>query len=262
MICREQDGAFVMMKQHEHGELSGVLAEWIKEERGLGEYRREEVLRAVAEHDRGWIDLDETPFWNDAADAPYTFFDFPLVPKLTFYQRGLNEIEADTPYGALLCSLHFDRLIDISGEDYPELTVYQEHEKARRARIRHELEATAPIGESELRYDSHLLQFCDDLSLYLGLNKPGSTKAEGHPWWRDGFSGSEDFSFTSGQRITATWKDEGTLILNPFPFRRQLEVSFKQRRVQRSVIKEKGIASAYKEAPEEEVHLVLTGPEQ
>lgn len=143
-----------MVKQHEHGRLAGEFAQWFKEEHVPEGNRRAEVLRAVSNHDRGWIDLDETPFWNDAAGAPYSFIDFPVVPKLTFYKRGLNEIEADTPYGALLCSLHFERLIEVSGEECPELSAYLKDEEERRARIHRDLEKNQPIGEGELYYDA------------------------------------------------------------------------------------------------------------
>lgn len=258
MICREQTKAFVMVKQHDHGLLSGKLAVKFKAEHVPAEGRRDEVLRAVSNHDRGWIDLDATPFWNDAEQAPYSFIDFPVVPKLTFYSRGLDEIEADTPYGALLCSLHFERLIEISGEDYPELTVYQEQEEERRARIRRDLEQSSPLGEDELYYDARLLQFSDDLSLYMALNEPGSPKSEEHPWWADGFSGTEDFSFTSGRRIIAEWKDSTTLMLDPFPFTETFEVSFMLRKVLKSAVAAKGLARAYSETPEEECRILVS----
>lgn len=264
MICREQDGAFVMVKQHEHGRLAGEFAACFKEEQVPESKRRAEVLRAISNHDRGWIDLDETPFWNDAEGAPYSFIDFPVVPKLTFYRRGIDEIEADTPYGALLVSRHFERLIEVSGEESPELTGYLKDEAERRARIHRELEQSAdPIGEAELYYDARLLQFSDDLSLYLALNEPGSPKSAEHPWWTDGFSGSEDFSFTSGRVITAEWQDASTLLLDPFPFTREVEAVFKLRRVSRREIADKGIARAYRGTPEEECRITVTGrPEE
>ncbi|MEK5491153.1 DUF3891 family protein [Paenibacillus sp. FSL R7-0297] len=258
MICREQDGAFVMVKQHEHGLLAGEFAKWFKEEHTPAEGRRAEVLRAVSNHDRGWIDLDETPFWNDAEGAPYSFIDFPVVPKLTFYRRGIDEVEADTPYGALLCSSHFERLIEVSGEECPELTQYLQDEADRRARIHRELEQSRPIGEGELYYDARLLQFCDDLSLFLALSEPGSPESEKHPWFAGGFSGSEDFSFTSGKAIQAEWQDKSTLILDPFPFTKDVGICFKQRRVSRKDIKLKGIAAAYRETPEEECRITVT----
>lgn len=260
MICREQDEAFVMVKQHEHGRIAGEIAAAFRLEQVPAGHRREEVLWAVANHDRGWIDLDETPFWNDAEGAPYSFIDFPVVPKLTFYRRGLNEIEEVTAYGALLCSKHFERLIVVSGEDTPELTAYLEDEEQRRSRIQRELEQRRPIGEEELYYDARLLQFCDDLSLYLVLNEPGSPEAAEHPWFKDGFSGSEEFGFTMGRAITAKWRNERELELDPFPFAESVQVSVTQRRVLKREIAAKGIAQAYAESPEEQVLCTLTGP--
>lgn len=252
-----------MVKQHEHGRLAGEFAGKFREEQVPESSRRAEVLRAISNHDRGWIDLDETPFWNDAEGAPYSFIDFPVVPKLTFYKRGIDEIEADTPYGALLCSMHFERLIEVSGENSPELAAYLKDEEERRARIHRELEQTRPIGEGELYYDARLLQFCDDLSLYLALNEPGSPKSKEHPWWKDGFSGSEDFSFTLGRVITAQWRDESTLMLDPFPFTGDVEVSFPLRRVSRQAAVSKGIARAYSEALDEECRITVTSmPEE
>ncbi|WP_379159216.1 DUF3891 family protein [Paenibacillus sp. sgz5001063] len=257
MICREQDGDLIMLKQQEHGLLAGKFAEWFKEQHVPAEGRRAEVLWAVSNHDRGWIDLDHTPFWNDTEGAPYTFIDFPLVPKLTFYRRGLDEIEAHTPYGALLCSSHYERLIEVSGEDSPELTAYLKYEEERRARIHRLLESSKPLAEGELYYDTRLLQFCDDLSLYLGLSEPGSLKSEEHPWFRDGFSGSEDFSFTSGRLISAEWQDKTTLLLDPFPFTENVHVSFKLRRVSKKDVKDKGIALAFSSTPEEDCWITV-----
>ncbi|MNP44881.1 hypothetical protein D3C76_1387630 [compost metagenome] len=120
-----------------------------------------------------------------------------------------------------------------------------------------------PIGEDELFYDARLLQFCDDLSLYMALNRPGSPKSEEHPWWKDGFSGSEDFKFTSGRVITAEWKNEAALMLEPFPFTREVECVYKLRKVSRQEIADKGIARAYHEAPEEECRImVIARPEE
>ncbi len=90
MICREQAGKFVMIKQHDHGLLAGKFAARFHMEQVPRKRRLDEVLYAIGNHDRGWIDLDEAPFWNDTAKAPYSFIDFPVVPKLTFYRWGLD----------------------------------------------------------------------------------------------------------------------------------------------------------------------------
>lgn len=72
MISREQDESFVMVKQHEHGRVAGEFALHFKEEQVPAGKRQEEVVWAISNHDRGWIDLDETPFWNDAVERTRT----------------------------------------------------------------------------------------------------------------------------------------------------------------------------------------------
>jgi hypothetical protein len=110
MIMVEYDQHFSMITQHDHARLSGdIAADW-DPEFFSGSYYKQEVLHAIYEHDRGWIDLDDTPFWNDKADAPYTFMDFPLGPKLVFYQKGVDEVKSKAPmrrYYVACIILHF-----------------------------------------------------------------------------------------------------------------------------------------------------------
>jgi len=47
-------------------------------------------------------------------------------------------------------------------------------------------------------------------------------------------------------------------MLDPFPFKKTLEVSFMLRRVSKADISKKGIARAYSETPEEECRIVIT----
>ncbi len=162
-----------------------------------------------------------------------------------------------TPYGALLCSLHFERLIEISSESSPELTVYLQEEEKRRSRIHRELEASgAAAFEAELYYDSRLLPFCDDLSLYIGLNEPGTPKSQEHPWWKNGFSGTGKFDFTGGRVITAEWRGT-TLLLDPYPFTESFEVTLSVRRVSRSGAVSQGLAAAYSSTPETVISITL-----
>ncbi|AIQ14261.1 DUF3891 family protein [Paenibacillus durus] len=223
MICREQDEKFVMIKQHDHGLLAGEFAARFRIEQVPRKRRLDEVLYAIGNHDWGWIDLDE--------------------------------IEAVTPYGALLCSLHFERLIEISGESSPELTLYLQEE--RRSRIHRELESSgAATFEAELYYDSRLLQFCDDLSLYIGLNEPGTPKSQEHPWWKNGFSSTGEFDFTGGRVITAEWRGT-TLLLDPYPFTESFEVTLPVRRVPRSGAVSRGLAAEYSDTPETAITITL-----
>lgn len=257
MICREQDETFVMIKQHDHGLLAAEFAARFWKDEAPLKHRRDEVLYAIANHDRGWVDLDETPFWNDTAKAPYSFIDFPVVPKLSFYRRGLDEIEAATLYGGLLCSNHYERLIEVSGERSPELTIFLEEEEQRRSRIHRELERRGePVSGDELYYDSRLLQFCDDLSLFIGLHEPGTKTEDIHPWFKEGFSGTEEFAFTGGRVITAQWKGT-SLLLDPYPFTGSFDVTLPLRRVARSEAAVTGLSAAYARTPDSPVTVTV-----
>ncbi|MDT2191313.1 DUF3891 family protein [Paenibacillus larvae] len=104
MIVYEREHDFVMTRQDDHARLAGM---WIPYWKRFYGDRREEMHLSVTEHDRGWIDLDETPLWNDAEDKPYTFIDTPVLLRLAFYTKGLDKVQSKSPYAALINSLHF-----------------------------------------------------------------------------------------------------------------------------------------------------------
>jgi hypothetical protein len=59
-----------------------------------------------------------------------------------------------------------------------------------------------------LDHNFRLLQLCDNLSLFVCLNEPGSND---HPWYKNGFS-------FEGERFEPIWEDDHTLRLDPNPF--------------------------------------------
>lgn len=245
MICRERKEDWVMIRQHDHGVLAGQFAKAFNSISFRSSKRWEEAIFAVTEHDRGWIDLDDMPFWNDAQKAPYTFIDLPLATKLAFYRRGLDEIESTSLYAALICSLHFENLLNQADLEHPTLTKYMQHEQKRRDHIQLLLGGTELVVEAELTYDLHVLKFCDDLSLYLCLNEPGIAKEHEHPWFRDGFAVSNQFDCTHGEMIQGFWKDQSTVELTNFPFDSAFLIKLPCRYVFKTDIQKMGIVEAF-----------------
>ena len=68
------------------------------------------MILAAREHDRGWIELDSAPFWNDYSQSPYSFRDFPLRPRFVFYRKGIEEVREKNVYAGLLCSMMYTEL--------------------------------------------------------------------------------------------------------------------------------------------------------
>lgn len=195
----------MLVEQHHHGLVSGEFARHWAAEISI----REAALYAIANHDVGWRELDETVRWNDETGRPYSFLDYPAGPKLRAYANGLDHIQARSAYAAYLCSMHYGSFVrDVQRE--PEVS-FREAEAARRRGI----EAT--LSEEEiggLGYDFRLLQLCDDLSLFVCLNEPGRND---YPHYKDGFE-------FMGARFEPVWEDERTLRLAPNPFSEDLGI--------------------------------------
>ncbi|KXZ03032.1 DUF3891 family protein, partial [Bacillus cereus] len=183
MIFREKnEKESILIRQHDHGFLAGEIAKHIKEDFFEDKTYLKETVDAIYEHDRGWIELDKVPILNDAKNIPYTFMDCPSPLRFVFYTIGLNEIENSNPYGALLCSKHF--LSFPLNEEDEEMMSFYKHELERQKRILKTL-----TKEQFAMFDKHyrLLKFCDELSLYVCMNKPGVKKKDEIDLFKDGF---------------------------------------------------------------------------
>lgn len=244
MIVYERPGDFVMIKQHDHAQLSAEIAKHVNQSVFLDPSRREDVLYSILEHDRGWIDLDDVPIWNDHVHSPYSFMDFPSLLKLAFYKKGIDEVEQENRYAALLCSLHFVSFFD--GDEAQATQQFVRHEKARQEKIKLEEGIGTRSDEKELELYFNLLQFCDNVSLYVCLNEPGVKKSEELSWYRHGFP--QLFSFLDREKIMPRWVGADKVALSPFPLNRELEASVRIKEVKKVDLAWIGIAQAYEKA--------------
>jgi hypothetical protein len=255
MIVRKTKNGFVLVRQHDHAHLSGQFAEQWKEELFKGKERQEDVIYAVYQHDRGWISLDESPFWNDRDDIPYSFMDFPLTPKLVHYKQGIDEVEENNSYAALLCSLHYTALLDSASA--AKAGNYLSYEKQRQRKLK-ELHIHSTEKEEQLTYHFHLLQFFDRLSLHVCMNEPGVKKSGGFSKYQDGFKNSEYFYFTNGSKIKAEWLDMNHVSVDPFPFQKEFKATFKYKEVTKDAIEQYGIVKAYENTAISEQRFIIT----
>ena len=213
-----------------------------KNEYFFDENRTKEVLLAIHEHDRGWIDLDSSPVWNDKSEKPYSFIDYPLALKISFYKKGLEEVENMSKYAGLLCSLHYTSFIQDPSE--PSVREFWQEEKKRQEQLKKDLQL---VGKSEetLMYHLDLLKFCDYLSLYICLNEPGNNHKI-HPFFRNGFP--QLFAFVTDKPIVAHWSNQETVTLSFSPLKNKVEVNLPYKEVMKDNIEKHGILQAYKDA--------------
>lgn len=197
MIVREKPDFYVLIKQHDHGLISGEFARhWAEKPRPL-----ESTLYAIANHDVGWQALDTAVRWNVESGKPYSFTDYPTEPKLRAYEGGLDLLEVRNPYAACLCSMHYAALVGGSEAE----ASFRESEARRQRKI----ETLMTEEESDnLEHNFRLLRLCDDLSLFVCLNEPGRNE---HPWYKNGFR-------FAGEKFEPIWEDGRILRLDPNPF--------------------------------------------
>jgi hypothetical protein len=219
VIIRETEDEFYMITQHDHAQLSGVLASHFSKPFFKEDPEYESLIFAIYEHDRSWIPLDDTPIWNDRSGVPFSFRDYPLLPKLLAYTHGLNETEQRNSYAGLLCSLHYSSFF--LHNPHPDCIDFYDAETARQHRIRQQIQ----IADSEL-INKHfqLLQLCDDLSLFVCLNEP---------------------TFNNGL-LSARWLSQIDIALTPFPFDNEFKTELRHKRVPKIEIQQHGLEEAYK----------------
>ncbi|PKR77469.1 DUF3891 domain-containing protein [Halalkalibacillus sediminis] len=248
MIVQEYDKYFIMIDQHEHALISGEFAKRWGSQYFIGEDRRSQVELAIAEHDRAWIPLDQSPSWNDEKDAPHSFMDYPTEPKVIYYEKGIDIVQKESLYAGLLSSKHYLSFFDHHSTD-PIISRFISREIDRQNRLIPEI---GEIDQKEMHFHFQLLQFCDDLSLYLCLNEPGVDKADENKMFKDGFRQTFD---KIDSKIIANWKSEEVVLVDPFPFDEPFEVSLPYRKVFKSDINSFGLQEAFEQSKVEHLNI-------
>ncbi|WP_054954749.1 DUF3891 family protein [Paenibacillus dakarensis] len=246
MIIRETEESFVMTAQDEHAHFSEAVAQGFREEWFLGDKYMEDCMLAIREHDRSWIRLDDTPIWNDHAHVPFSFIDYPVLPKLVMYERGVDEVEAMSAYAALLCSMHYASFFkSVQGAGHEAEMEFYHRELARQTRLKLVLQEP---DEMLIARHFQLLQLCDDISLYVCMNKEGVSKEQENPWFKQGFN-----SLVDGQRFIAEWVSRQEIRITPGLFAQEWTAVLRNKHVPKKRIREVGIHAAYQECEWTEV---------
>ncbi|WP_171056215.1 DUF3891 family protein [Paenibacillus sinopodophylli] len=239
LIVYERENSFILIAQHDHARICGDLVAAWKNELFSSEDRREELNLAAYEHDSSWTQLDLLPLWNDAAQAPYSFRDFPGNIRFTFYSKALDCLQETSEYAALLGSILYTTLAERFRNEYT--IPFVEGEFARQSAILERLQLEVKL----LQQHAKALLLCDELSLFVCMEQPGTPRAS-YEWFAEGFSYWFD---RSGQTsMVADWKDEWTIELHPFPFIQSVESVLSYKEVNKSAAAELGIAEAYRKA--------------
>lgn len=244
MIIFEREKSYIMVAQNDHAKVSKEIATNCKDDYFFTSNRTKELLLAIEEHDRGWIELDASPIWNDKTGKPYSFIDYPIDLKISIYKKGLDEVEGMSKYAGLLCSFHYSSFIQDADE--PVVEKFWEEEKQRQDRLSRELGMDDDNLKETMMYHLDLLKFSDYISLYVCLNEPGDNNNK-HPFFQNGFP--QLFLFATDKPIVAYWESKETVLLSFSPLKSETKVKLPFKEVMKDQIKKDGMLQAWKDTP-------------
>ncbi|QXE01753.1 DUF3891 family protein [Terribacillus sp. DMT04] len=216
MIVRKSDKGTILIPQHAHAAISGEIARHWRTDDPESPAQRPEAIMAIEQHDRAWIPLDKMP--KKKPDGGFfSFIDYPIADKLRAYQQGIMEVREHSRYAAILCSRHYCSFFSADTDDQ-RIKAFLERENGLQQADEQTL---SPQERETLAFDQKLLEFCDDVSLYICMNEPGASKKEEVSWFRDGFR--QHFSFAD--KVIGTWVSANQVTLTPSPLQSPLNVS-------------------------------------
>lgn len=243
LIIRQQDNHFVMIEQHEHAQFSGSLFHYLHEKFAPSIEYLHSISYAIFHHDCGWIPFDKAPFWNDELQSPYSFIHFPIAPKTVLYEQGINLVQEKDLYAALLCSEHYTRFLKHHSTDEAEAEEFMRKERTRQKKLKKELQSF-----DEQLFISHyeILQFFDNISLYVCLNEPGVAKEKEHTFFKHGIKLPTTFG---GGKLQLYWVSTEEIIVNKSLFKSEITIALKQKVIAKKAIAMYGLQNAYDFAP-------------
>ncbi|ADY50737.1 hypothetical protein Pedsa_0151 [Pseudopedobacter saltans DSM 12145] len=240
MIVRESKDTFTLIAQHDHATLSGEMFMMLKRDFVSAEHY-ESLSFAIFQHDRAWQVPDSAPIWDDLRQKPFDFNTYPEELKVSFYKNGIDQVDRVNSYSALLCSKHYSSFYQHSTDEIGRS--FYEREIQRQKHLMGKLK----VHKDFLDYQLRILKFCDDLSLYVCMNKVGASKVEEIDLFKKGFDNSELFNDRNDTKIVASYVDRKTISFNVSPFSKRFDVKVPVKVVRKERIAETGLLQAYKE---------------
>ena len=99
-----------LVKQVDHGELAGQIANAWGNESFDPPTHRESTCNAAAKHDEGWRSWDDRPAMNDKEARPLHFLEIGMEDHIPLYRSGVDAVTALDEYAGLLVGMHWTGL--------------------------------------------------------------------------------------------------------------------------------------------------------
>lgn len=157
---RRSGGELALVCQGDHARLAADLLALFRLPELADHPRRDALLRAVADHDNGWWEVDAAPRVDPTTGAPVDFLGLPDELRRELWERGVARFAPEDPGRAAQIAAHFLRLFGARAGD-PHWGPLLERQREGLVAL---LEASGRTP-AELAADDRWLELADQLSL-------------------------------------------------------------------------------------------------
>jgi len=236
MIRRDDGEDFLLIAQHDHALVAGVLAEQFGNERFAKPEPQDKAIKGVSLHDCGWPLHDDEPTVNKNG-LPSDVFETTRPVAMKVWAASADRASADDPYAGLLTSLHVLSLsvfatsetsfahekFDLDNpHDRFAVLKFQQHEISRQEELRAHagLRTEKPLhhsgmpqegrqrAEDQLQFNFRMLQAMDAISLAACCTKPPMSQTQ------------DVFRQPGGEKVKLSLGRRGNdVLVDPWPFR-------------------------------------------
>lgn len=162
MIVRDEGESWTAIGQPAHAWLAGQVARhWVPAPGN-------EVILGIEQHDIAWIDWDRRPPLHAEAGRAASFYEAPVQPRLDVWRDAALRLVEQSPYAALLVSLHATNIHTRYGSAETAAALL-----ARQREIQDDLLARLGRARADAERAADLLFALDALSLTLCHAWPG-----------------------------------------------------------------------------------------
>ncbi|RKL69188.1 hypothetical protein CR203_03915 [Salipaludibacillus neizhouensis] len=244
----------ICIEQHEHALISGQFVRDWKDDYFIGKNMKKSVEHAVINHDRSWIPLDKNPIYLPEKSKLASFTDFPMEQKLQSYRSGIVQLLNEDLYAGFLLSCHYASFFSNTADKLGITFLLEEDNRQNVVKEALREKKLLPL-EREREFHFNLLQLCDNLSLYICMNRWGARKEEEITWFKDGFKQE----LLKDQRIYPEWLSETMVTLDPYPFSHdQLQIEIPFKRLSKNDLAKPNIQNIYRDTPKEHHKIIFS----
>jgi hypothetical protein len=237
MFVSKHDDEIWLVDQYNHSiQAAEVARRW-----GNKEFTApsQSLITAVEKHDIGWIEPDQEVLFDEESGKPINFIDINIKQHVRFYSNGYKKMLEEDPYAGMLIGMHwiglytsrfgydptFTYKIPADLKDFMQNVVIETQKEWISVKMDlWKFNEKRSEFENQIWMDYEFLQLMDRMSQLVSLNRHNDqAEATLGPVRKN--------QECEGIHLTIQLPGDGSVIIDPFPFKDEFETAVKVRKI-------------------------------